>query len=228
MYLPSNTPLLQGQRERAACCNARSQMRIDATRELMARGRAGIFEDIMSPEDLTRQFGIGVGVNAAKHQAQTYASRASGLLGTQPETTDGPSLAQLIADAPIVESLNRHPSQDGCSDVIFAPRLVGPDPTPSMPHGAPKIVNTTLGPMYVKGRPATYPLAQQTGDVFAPPAGLTGYNPPWSDAWVMRSETVNPQKDMGVSGWIKDHPWLSLAIAGAGMFALSQTKRGRR
>jgi hypothetical protein len=231
MYLPSNSPipLIQCQRAKAACKTAASAQRVQDTRETMAEGRARIFETIISPEELTSQFGVGLGVDAAKIQAQSEDARASGMLGLPATRLNGPSLAQLVADAPTVVSLNRHRDQDGCTDIVFSQVGVGPVPNPSMPHGAPRIVQTTIGPMYFRGPDATYPLAYPHETFGVSPSGLTGINPPWSDAWVMPRNNANGSRDGGVLGWIQSNPWLSLAIAGAAVLGLNEAgKRGRR
>jgi len=228
MYLPSNTPLLKGQREHAACCQAKSALRVAATRRQMAEGRAGIFETIIAPEELAHEIGIGLAVNAQKLQDQTLAARASAFLGVDPEENHEATIAEMIAGAPTVVSLNRQPDQTGCSDIVFSQQLVGPDPTPSMPHGAPTIVRTEFGDMYFRGKDATYPGAYPSGMPLGSGQGLTGYNPPWSDAWVMPNGNGDGSSDVGVGGWIKEHPWWALAIAGAGVFALSKGTKGRR
>lgn len=55
-------------------------------------------------------------------------------------------------------------------------------------------------------------------------AGLTGYAPPWSDAFVTENAVQNNQG--GVMGWIQSHLWLSLAVVGAGVLVASG--KGRR
>jgi hypothetical protein len=52
--------------------------------------------------------------------------------------------------------------------------------------------------------------------------GLTGYAPPWSDAWVMQQGVA---ESSGVMNWLADNGWWVLAAAGAGVLALS--RRGR-
>jgi hypothetical protein len=239
MYLPSNTPLLHGQRDCAARKQAGSAQRVAATRETMAGGRVAVFETIVSPQDILAGLGIGVAVNVQKLQDQTLAARASAFLGLEPDEEGGPTYTDLIASAPKVVSLNRQPGQM-CSDVVFQAQLVGPDPTPTMPHGAPNIVPTEWGPMYFRGKDATYPGAYPsvTGGAPVPEAtrvmkymgysGLTGVDPPWSDAWLMPQSDVNGAPDSGVGQWISEHPWLALVIAGAGVFALSKGTKGRR
>jgi hypothetical protein len=61
--------------------------------------------------------------------------------------------------------------------------------------------------------------------------GMSGYAPPWSDAWSGRSGSSAASTTgarMGILGWIRSNPWLALGIAGAGAVLMSQSSRGRR
>ena len=55
--------------------------------------------------------------------------------------------------------------------------------------------------------------------------GLTGYAPPWSDAWVMKDAGMKDERDMGIGAWLMDNPWLAIAAAGLGVFALSRRNK---
>jgi hypothetical protein len=252
MYLPSNTPLLQGQREHAACEEGKSRQRIAATRRQVACSRASLFSTLMSPEQALESFGIGAAVNVAKLQRHSRDARAAVLAGTGgPVTTarpgqtstgivrasSGPSLADYIRDAPTVVSLNAQADQTGCSRVRFSQSPLPPDPSPSMPEQGPSIVETDHGPMYFRGAPGTGTLApsatlgtQYLSIVPNEPSrgGLTGYSPAWSDAWAMEVQQAvkGPDTDVGFMDWVSEHPWLSLAIVAGGVAVLSRrTKR---
>lgn len=212
MYLPSNTPLLTDQRAAAARHAAESDARVQSMRRTSACGRARLFNTLLNPNSISDSLGVGAGLDAAKLQQQTEASRASGLLSTgspdSPATT-APSIAELMANAPEVVSLNRG---GGCKTPSYLPVPLGPDPTPGMPHRAPRIVQGPNGPMYYRGADATYQ---------GYPTGLTGYAPPWSDAGVLPNGGV-PDSQGAFATWVSAHPWLALLIAGGGVFALSR------
>jgi len=215
MYLPSNTPILTQQREDAARHGAESDARIAAMRRTSACGRARLFNTLVQPGAVARDIGIGAAVNTAKLQAQSKDARATGILGTGGEITmQGPSVAEIIAGAPEVVSLNRG---GGCKTPSYTLVPLGPDPTPGMPHRAPAIVQTANGPMYYRGADSTI-----EGD-YPTRAGLSGYAPAWGDAGLLPDGGL---PSPGVGSWLMDHPWLSLALAGAGAWALS--KRGKR
>ena len=225
MYLPSNTPLLADQRANAARAGACSDQRIATARQMSAAGRVALFNTLISPAAVNTELGTGAAVNAAKLQAQTQVSRAVGLLGTSGGQAQ-PSMADIVAGAPEVVSLNR--------GVTCAQRLagesnavpLGPDPTPGMPHRAPRIEQGPNGPMYFRGADATvdgtYPSRGGSGSG----SGLTGYAPAWSDAWVMDMAGSASSNDVGVVGWMQAYPWVILAAAAAGAYALS--RRGKR
>jgi hypothetical protein len=213
MYVAAGTDLMRDTQDdliRKAKATLRRQLCIQQT---FAQGRAGIFQDIESPNQVTQQFGIPAGVNAANLQQQTLDSRASAFLYGS-GTTGG---EQVNLDSPEVFPVNRG---GGCVPT----QQQMPQPkykkiTPSFPRRAPHIVQTKNGPMYIKGKQSTIVPSSQLG--------LSGYAPPWGNAFVEPS-----QGEMGTGGgvlnWIQSNPWLSLAIAGAGVLVATQAKRGRR
>jgi hypothetical protein len=218
MYLPSNTPILTKQRADAARHGAESDIRIDDMRRTSACGRARLFNTLVNPNQVADAIGMGTALDASKLQAQTNTSRAVGILGTggQIDTmaTAGPSVAEIIANAPEVVSLNRG---GGCTQPTYQPVPLGPDPKPGMPARAPNIVQGVNGPMYYRGADATFAGNYPTRTAVSP--GLSGFAPAWGDA----GEVQGAQS--GVGGWLMSNPWLALAIAGAGVYALS--RRGR-
>lgn len=133
MYLPSNTPILANQRADAARHAAESDARIAAMRRISACGRARLFNTLINPNSIADSMGVGAGLDAAKLQQQTEASRASGILSVDGESA-GPSVADIIGNAPEVVSLNRG---GGCSRPSYIPVPLGLDPTPGMPQRAP-------------------------------------------------------------------------------------------
>jgi hypothetical protein len=214
MYLPSNTPILQDQREAAALHGAQSDARIAAMRRTSACGRVRLFNTLINPNSVADGIGMGTALDTAKLQAQTEASRASGILAIGGSASaGGPSAAEIIAGAPEVVSLNRG---GGCSTPSYQPMPLGPDPQPGMPQRAPIIVQGPDGPMHYLGADATYQ---------GYPTGLTGYAPPWSDAGVLPNGGI---QDVGVGGWLMDHPWLALLLAGGGVYALSRRNKAGR
>lgn len=216
MYLPSNTPLLLDQRDCAARAAACSDARVRDMRQTSAAGRIALFNTLVSPQQVAQQNGIGAAIDTAKLQNQTRVSRAAGLLGGgSVDSAAVSSRDAIIAGAPEVVSLNRG---GGCA-VAASPVSLPPDPSPGMPARAPEIVDTVNGPMYYRGAGATFDNNS--------PTGLTGYAPPWSDAYVRETPINIGQNDMGVvSGWLMDNPWLALAIgAGAVAFFSRRSKR---
>lgn len=209
MYLSSNTPILTKQREDAARHGAESDARIDAMRRTSACGRVRLFNTLVAPNQVADAIGMGTALDTAKLQAQTEASRATGILGTggQIDTGAGPSAAEIIAGAPEVVSLNRG---GGCASPSYTPVPLGPDPTPGMPARAPNIVQGPNGPMYYRGADATFQGNYPTRTA----VGLTGYAPPWSDAGMIPTD--------GAGSWLMDNKWLALALGAAGVFALSR------
>lgn len=210
MYLPSNTPILQDQREAAALHGAQSDARIQAMRRTSACGRARLFNTLVNPNSVADSIGMGTALDTAKLQAQTEASRASGILAINGGgSAGGPSAVEIIAGAPEVVSLNRG---GGCMTPSYKPVPLGPDPTPGMPQRAPNIVQGPDGVMHYTGAPATFL------------QGLTGYAPPWSDAGVLPNGGVQ-DAGVGFMGWIAEHPWLALLLAGGGVLVLSRRSK---
>lgn len=246
MYLSSNAPILTDQRADAARNAACSDQRIADMRRTSAEGRARLFNTLVSAGSVIENLGVGAGVNTQKLQDQTDVSRASGILGGEYGVGGRePSAAEIIAGAPEVVSLNR--GGDCQKRGVFAPVPLGPDPVPGMPHRAPHIVPSAIGPMYFRGQdstiqgdypnpiPAVMPWTPPLGPpmpalpasyptVYAKilPAGLSGYAPPWGDAWVMPD--AGPDSG-GVLSWASDHPWLILAALAGGAVALSRRAR---
>lgn len=256
MYLPSNTPILQDQRESAARHGAESDARIQAMRRTAACGRARLFNTLISPSRVADTIGMGTAVNAQKLQNQTEVSRAVGILGTGGQLNatgsgsgSGPSIAQIIAGAPEVVSLNRG---GGCNTPSYKPVPLGPDPRPGMPQRAPNIVQTSMGAMSYRGADSTIPGAQASVNALPMQSyslgrgssqssalpikayyeilnrGLTGYAPPWSDAGVLPNGGLPGSPDMGVGAWLMDNPWLVLALASGGIYALSRRNKAGR
>jgi hypothetical protein len=222
MYLPSDSPLLVGQQRDAAKAAADSDCRIQNTRLMMAKGRADLFQTVLSPEAAACVFGIGTAVNVEKMLGESLDSRAAILNnGTDPGAPPGPTMAEYISQAPEVISLNAQADQVGCSNVVFSQRPAPKNPHAGMPQRGPNIVQSPYGPMYFRGDSPTFQPASTLG--------LTGYSPTWSDAWVESDSATFGSPDMGVASWIRSNPWLSLAIAGAAVLGLNQmSKRGRR
>ncbi|HXU79236.1 MAG TPA: hypothetical protein VN794_21840 [Methylomirabilota bacterium] len=244
MYLPSDTDLMADQRASRARHELCNEQNTHAMRCTSAKGRAALFQTVVSPDSVGESLGVGAALDTARLQSQTETARAVAILGTSGSGA-GESVQEIIRNAPEVVSLNR-----GSNCGILAPvqqqRTVNPVPRPGMPQRAPAIVQTPQGPLNFVGAPSTVPGAvpEIQGPVFLPgkggpaPApyatqyykiennlGLTGYAPPWSDAWVTETQQNQQGSDMGVASWISANPWLALAIAGAGVFALSKRRK---
>lgn len=178
MYLPSDSPLLQGQRSNAARKAVCSDARRNTAALQAIQGRVGLFQTIQSPADLAVIFGPGLGASALAMQNGSQAARAMIMVGQ--DTTPGgpgPTAQQMIAAAPKSYSLNGQPSQvNGCAWALPPQLTVGPDPTPTMPLVAPVVVQTPIGPAAV------------------PPALAVGV-PIWTNlCWAMRNGAVNPSQ----------------------------------
>ena len=300
--------MLTQQRQRAACKEARGQVRRNLARDVSANGRVALYQNLMTPDQLAVAFGPNLGGDALKLQDDSEAARQSVLWGVaQPAT--GPqgtgASAPQPASAPQVVSLNGGDAIRSCASGPFVQVPLGPPPRPTMPLPAPAPTPTPLGPVLLpQSAPAGAPQFTNlcwalrngavwalqfdpgelqklqyrcsqlgyTGDCPPPPntenyllqnastlphisvsdavlaaipqapdmsgvpcaesyrmAGLTGYAPPWSDALVMDQPGPASVQDTGILGWIRSHPWLALAITGAGVVAANQAgKRGRR
>lgn len=210
MYLPSNTPLMQGPQDHAVKCAQASLARQLQIQTAFATGRLNIFQTMVSPDQVAAAFGPSVGVSAANLQADTVDARVSAWLygdgSAAPLQSSG--MAPVNVPTPTTYPLNRG---GGCLTRPNQVRTAAQKPvmpTPGKVKQAPLIIGGIEPPIY-----------QTTG-------GLTGYAPPWSDAFVQRSGSGNGNNDMGVVAWIQQNPWLSLALAAGGLFAVS--KGGRR
>lgn len=212
MYLPSDTPILTQQRADAARHGVESDARIEDMRRTSACGRAALFQTLVNPGTVTQSLGVGAGVNTAKLQQQTDVSRAAGILSLPAAAGSGPSVQDIIANAPEVVSLNR----GGSCGESYAPVPLGADPVPGMPHRAPNIVESENGPMYYRGQDATY----QGGENAHSTQGLAGYAPAWGDAGLV-SETGAPLE----SSWLMENKWLVLGLVAAGAVVLSRRSK---
>jgi hypothetical protein len=244
MYIPSNTPLLEGQRESAARNLACETVRTNLMRQTSAAGRARAFETIVDPNSVLNNQGVGTAVNVQKLQDQTAVSRASGLAGNGQSVDAGrnPSVQQIIRNAPEVVSLNRGGSCQLPGQFERVPLPVNPQP--GMPHRAPNIQPTPNGPMFFEGASSTIPgdytrpaptamvpyqspLSQPTNytapavpTVYAqilPPGGMSGIAPAWGDAWVEPDPTQ-------AGSWLADN-WGWLVVAGLAVYALSEGRK---
>jgi len=208
---------MQQETARRVCQAKKSQRTVDATRRGMVDGRVSLFETLISPVTVADTFGIPAAVATQKLQDQSEVSRAAILSSTDSTPgvgVPGPSLQELIADAPVIVG-----SQGGFCGPSQAQSGVPDNPRPGMPQRAPTIVQSSMGPLYFRGADPTFDVGGGQG--------LTGYSPSWSDAFVMRSADGNPPSGVGVGfmDWARSNPWLLLAAAGAGVFALSRRSK---
>ena len=158
MYLPSASPILPGDKERAARHLACEAARRNDAAAQSVRGRVALFQTITSPADLAQMFGAQLGANALMMQNETAVSRQDSIMGTGAGTGSdpasvaaqqaaSPTIQQVIASAPRSYSLNGQPSQvDGCTWAPAPQVPLPPSPTPTMPLRAPVVVQTPIGP----------------------------------------------------------------------------------
>jgi hypothetical protein len=168
MYLPSASPILPGDRERAARNQACSAARRNDAAAQSVRGRVALFQTITSPGDLAQMFGAQLGANALMMQNETAVARQDSIMGTGAGSPSDPAsvaaqkaaggyaysgsavqptVQQVIASAPKSYSLNGQPSQvDGCKWTPAPQVPLPPSPTPTMPQLAPVVVQTSIGP----------------------------------------------------------------------------------
>lgn len=200
MYLPSNTPLMK---DTQACAVKRAQAGLDrqlCIQRHFAEGRLNIFRDIVSPEQVASQFGLPAAVNAANLQNQTSDARRS---------------AWLYGDGSVSSSK---------ASTVTSPRVYPMNRSGGCSPGAPSFSATAAAnptPGVLPNAPTQLPAFRQNV------GGLTGYAPPWSDAFVGDEGSGPGQNDMGVVGWIQSHPWLSLGLVLAGAAAVGAKGRGR-
>src|ERR1019366_1560434 len=157
MYLSSASPILPGDRERAARKLACAAARRNDAAVQSVDGRLELWQTITSPADLAQMFGAQLGANALMMQSETAVARQDALLGTGTDISLNPSavvqqaatptVQQVIASAPKSYSLNGQPSQvDGCTWAPAPQVPLAPQPFPTMPLQAPTVVQTPIGP----------------------------------------------------------------------------------
>src|ERR1035437_6604853 len=175
VYLTSDTPIMQEERDESVRRAGQDAAVTANMRRTSACGRARLFNTLVDPLSVADSMGMGSGLDVAKLQGQSRDARATAILGTggliDTQVSGGPSLAEIVANAPEVVSLNRG---GGCKTPSYATTpAVGPGPTPGMPHRAPVIVQGPYGAMFYRGADSTMQGAYPTR------TGLTGYAPPW-------------------------------------------------
>lgn len=150
MYLPSASPILPGDRERAARNLACSAARRNDAAQASVNGRLAIWQTITSPVDLAGMFGAQLGANAMMMQDATAVSRAASLAGSPdaaPVSSQQQAVAADVITAPRAYSLNGQPSQvDGCNWAPAPQVPLPPSPSPTMPLRAPIVFQTPIGP----------------------------------------------------------------------------------
>lgn len=220
MYLNSQSPILAGQEQNLARESECSDQRIAAMRRISATGRARVFQTMIEPAAVVASMGTGAGLDTARLQRQTETSRALGLLSGAPaKKSSAPDESrEAIRKAPEVVPLN---PGGACPTPGAARYLLPANAAPLMPQRAPAVVATPQGPLHFAGGLASPAAPAVKYDSIV--SGLTGFAPPWSDAFVPDVAQNAAVNDMGVVSWISAHPWLSLAIAGAGILALSRS-----
>jgi len=249
MYRDSNAPILPDQVSDYARHEACRDERVNAMRRTSAEGRARLFSTLVSPTEVTNAFGIGAGVNTAKLQNQTEVSRATATLGIGDLAESGASVSEIMRGAPEVVPYSKRGGGCRTGAAGYVPPPVTPS-VPGMPHRAPNIVSSGVGPLYFRGAESTVPDAYPdpvpaplpAGTRYIQPsniptiyakilpagpatlAGMSGLAPVWGDAWVLPDSGV-PQSG-GVFNWLSENPWLALALVGGGVYALS--RRGKR
>lgn len=191
-------------------------------------GRERVYANLPTAQDLG-QISLPLAVNAQGMISASEVARQTVLNGVGEQDSGGvvsiaEDIASLIANAPQVLSLN------GSSAIAPAQANTGaasPGNTtvyPTMPVRAP---NPGVGGGYWNPRPAKGPQRSTPVNVkqkqAAPPGcGLSGFSPAWGDAYAGYPQS-QPGQAQGNGGW-----WLVAGLAGLGLYAMSQKKKGRR
>jgi hypothetical protein len=211
MYKPSNSPVFPDRAANLARKFAASDARIEAAKQASVNGRARIFNLLTSPSQVADVMGTAAGVNVANWQAQADPSRVSGVLGVG--LLDSEFTGQAPECVPMRENIQVACAPSRSTVAVSSGPLA--DARPGMPHRAPHIVRGPNGPLHFRGESPTFPHAHLR-------QGLTGIAPAWNDAGVMPEGQQPNAYDVGVGGWLMAHPFLTLALAGAGVYALSR------
>ena len=196
MYQSSDSPIFPNQQANLARTAAASDARIAQAADQSRKGRARVFQTIVSPNAVSDSSGIGAGLDTATLQSQTEVARAAGLVtdfpwaptpAVQPPEVVPMSNASLVCGA--WPGASKRPQSQSAQEAHYSPRV-------GMPRRAPGIVQGPRGVMHYQGAEGTSPGAQ-----------------------VSRPDTV-------IQGsWLMDHPWWALAIAAGGVYALSRRAR---
>lgn len=219
----------------ATCRLRASNRRLARTQCQVNKGRMGLFETTPSVSSLAA-ISPELGVNGKRLLEQSEVGRASVVgAGTPPGNVQGSASPSTVArQAPKVQPLNGPRVMNACASETLsglpfensAPPAAPPPPVPLMPKPGPVITSAGL-----RDLPAG-PMEQLPQKYMALPgyraAGLSGIAPPWGDSAGFDDAAVNVA-DGGFMGWIKQHPWLSLGIAGGlVLLATDERRRGRR
>ena len=226
-YFSSDAPLPQNSLDpppawKVAASNTRLYQNAQASRT----GRERVYADLPDVESFLSE-GAGLTVDAAYIIPASELARRSVLNGLSPLGADSnataagatsPTGQPIYGQAPQVFSLNAPSAQ-----------AIGASPatsSQSMPQAAP--VPTQYGYFKAAEGPALpvrkFPtVIQPGGELACQQRGVSGYAPPWSDAFA-----IVAGKCPSGSGGNKAMPWVVLAILGAGLVGLTQAgKRGR-
>ena|SRR5579872_2128820 len=229
-YFSSNAPLPQNSLDPPPAWEvAQANARLYANAQASRTGRERVYADLPDVESFWGE-GPGLAKDASQIIPASELARQSVLNGLVPFGMSnngngnatalgavGPDGQPIYGQAPQVFSLNA-PSGN-------ATGMSPANSDPSMPIAAP--VPSPFG--YLKamasGKPGVSKRApchqSQDATLPCPNRGVSGYAPPWSDAFAMTVEGSQAQSGGGNRGWI------ALAILGGGLFALAHAGKGR-
>jgi len=231
MYLSSGEIITAAVPQGLAERNARSDARIEQAKCWSRAGRGASYNTLVKPQQ-TLPISLGTAVNTAKLQGQTTAARAAGLLSTEAAPVIAPAAVPGAHPAPSGPPPTIVPMNPGsCLSNRYQPNPGTINPRPGMPHEAPSIVETPWGPANVRGKNSTVPVQYPIGWVQrgSKPGGLSGWAPPWGNAWAGVPPGTSAEAQGGVWSWVQANPWLALGALGlAGVVAFNYHKRGRR
>ena len=222
-YFSSDAPLPQNSLNPPPAWKvAASNRRLYENAMASQSGRERVYADLPDAESFLSE-GAGLVVDASYIIPASEMARRSVLNGLVVPATGNPSSGAvgpngqpISGQTPIVYSLNAPTGQATGASPSFTPQ------TPTMPQAAP----ITTGYGYVNPPPtmeiATRPPIVEPSSPGCVKRGLSGYTPPWSDAFAAVAD-----RNCGCNGGSKKGFWIVAAILGAGVLGLANSGKGR-
>ena len=197
--------------------NARRQEDFDVSRTGRERVYANIPEGIdFLPMSVDLAAGAQGMLNASDLARQTVLNGLGNNDNSSFLVNLEADIASLIASAPRVFSLNGSNAVGPAQANTGTASPTGGNTTvfPTMPARAPSGINGTW--IYPPGPVASKPVNAKQRQIAPPGCGLSGFSPAWGDAYAPASVSAQASKI---------NPWLLIAAAGLGLYAIS--RRGR-